>query len=117
MANFKCPRCKGTDIVKRGKRYNEIGTKQLYRCNECRSTFVEPNGFERMRHKPEDITRAVHQYQDGFPLHKVKNHLWQHDGVRVSRWTISKWDKKYSLFLKSNTRISKTKTERAPALR
>ena len=117
MVNFSCPRCNADDIVKRGKRYNKIGPKQLYRCNKCRSIFVEPDGFERMRHKPEDITRAVHQYQDGFPLHKVKNHLWQHDGVRVSRWTISKWDKKYSLFLKSNTQISKARTERTPTLR
>lgn len=117
MVDFPCPKCNDNDIVKRGLRYNKRGPKQLYRCNKCRSTFVEPDGFERMRHRPEDITRAVHQYEDGFPLHKVKNHLWQHDGVKVSRWTISKWDKKYSLFLKSNTRISKTKTERPPALR
>ena len=110
MYSFNCPKCGKSDIVKRGKRHNNLGTKQLYRCNDCRSIFVEPNGFERMRHKPEDITRAVHQYEDGFPLHKVKNHLWQHDGVNVSRWTISKWNKKYSLFLKSDTRISKAKT-------
>lgn len=107
MVDFSCPKCGADDIVKRGKRFNKMGPKQLYRCNECRSTFVEPNGFGRMRHKPEDIVRAIHQYEDGFPLHKVKNHLWQHDGVKVSRWTISKWHKKYSLFLKSNTRISK----------
>lgn len=103
MHSFNCPKCNDKDIVKRGKRYNKIGTKQLYRCNNCHSTFVEPNGFERMRHQPEDIVRAVHQYEDGLPLHKVKNHLWQHDGVKVSRWTISKWTKKYSLFLKSDT--------------
>ena len=117
MASFKCPNCGASDIVRRGKRYNQFRVKQLYRCNECRSTFVEPDGFERMRHSPEDITRAVHQYQDGFPLHKVKNHLWQHDGVKVSRWTISQWHKKFSIFLKSNTRIRKAKTQRATALR
>ena len=117
MVNFSCQKCKSNDIVKRGKRHNKIGTKQLYRCNGCRSTFVEPDGFERMRHRPEDITRAVHQYQDGLPLHKVKNHLWQHDGVKISRWSISKWNTKYSLFLKSTARIGKTKAERSPALR
>ena len=110
MYSFNCPKCGKSDIVKRGKRHNNLGTKQLYRCNDCRSIFVEPNGFERMRHTPEDITRAIHQYEDGFSLHKVKNHLWQHDGVKVSRWTISRWNKKYSLFLKSDTRISKAKT-------
>ena len=55
MVSFNCPNCNASDIVMRGKRHNKSGTKQLYRCNECRSTFVEPDGFERMRHKKEEI--------------------------------------------------------------
>ena len=101
MASFLCPNCKGYDIVKRGKRQNKTGVKQLYRCNHCRSTFVDPTGFERMRNKPQIITRAIHMYNDGMSLFSVKNHLWQHDGVKVSIWTISRWHKKYGNFLKS----------------
>lgn len=101
MLSFKCPKCNASDIVLRGKRYNKSGIKQLYRCNDCRSVFVEPDGFERMRHKKEDIVRAVHQHEDGLSLFQVQNHLWQHDGVSVSRKTVSDWDKKFSLFLKS----------------
>lgn len=114
MVDFSCPKCGGKDIVKRGKRYNKKEQKQLYRCNTCRSAFVEPDGFERMRYNKEDIVRAVHQYNDGFALHKVKNHLWQHDGVKVSRWTISKWHKKYSVFLKSRTFLCQTQIKRSP---
>ncbi len=110
MKGFNCPNCKASDNVKRGKRYNKSGTKQLYRCNECRSTFVEPDGFERMRHKKEVIVRAVHQHEDGLSLSKVKNHLWQHDNVKVTKWTISMWTKKYSVFLKSTASSRKTKT-------
>jgi len=54
-----------------------------------------------MRFSPEVIVRAVHQHEDGFSLSKVQNHLWQHDNVRVTRWTISMWVRKYSDFLKS----------------
>jgi transposase-like protein len=108
MLSFNCPECNASDIVLRGKRYNKSGEKQLYRCNVCRSTFVEPDGFERMRHKKEDIVRAVHQHEDGLSLFQVKNHLWQHDGVNVTRKTISDWDKKFSLFLKSASRKRKT---------
>lgn len=109
MLSFECPNCRGLDIIKRGKRYNKSGVKQLYRCNECRSTFVEPDGFERMRHKKEDIVRAVHMYNDGMSLFKTQYHLYQHDNVKVTRWTISKWNKKYSDFLKSTTFKGKTK--------
>ncbi len=110
MLSFKCPNCQRMDIVKRGKRYNESGAKQLYRCNECRSTFVEPDGFERMRHKKENIVRAVHIHNDGLSLFKTQYHMWQHDGVNVTRKTISDWTKKYSDFLKSAPFKGKAKT-------
>ena len=116
MTKVTCPKCDAADIVKRGKRYNELKTKQLYRCNICKATFVEHDGFERMRHEPEDIVRAIHQYNDGLPLYKVKNHLWQHDNVNVSRWTISKWHKKYSHFLKSAARKREANAQRKAAL-
>jgi len=109
MVSFTCPKCNESDIVKRGKRYNQSGIKQLYLCNKCNSTFVKPDSFERMRYKKEDIVRAVHMYNDGFSLFKTKYHLYQHDNVKVTRWTISKWNKKYSFFLKSASFRSKAK--------
>ena len=111
MYSFNCPSCEASDIVKRGKRHNQSGTKQIYRCNKCRKAFVEPDGFERMRHKKEIIVRAIHQHQDGLSLFKTQNHLWQHDGVKVTRWTINQWTKKYSIFLKSSALKGKTKTQ------
>ena len=116
MYSFNCPNCKASDIVKRGKRHNKSRIKQIYRCNECRKAFVEPDGFERMRHKKELIVRAIHQHQDGLSLFKTQNHLWQHDGVKVTRWTINQWTKKYSVFLKSAAFNGKTKTQRKTTL-
>jgi transposase-like protein len=115
MVSFTCPKCKTFDIVKRGKRYNESGTKQLYRCNECRSTFVEPDGFERMRHHPKDIVRAIHMHNDGMSLFNTRNHLWQHDGIKVTRKSISNLTKKYSNFLKSAASSRKAKAKRKAA--
>lgn len=100
MLSFKCPKCDSSDVVKRGKRHNKCGAKQLYRCNSCKLVFVDPDGFERMRHTSEIITRAIHMHEDGMSLSKVQNHLWQHDGEKVARATISNWTKKYSIFLK-----------------
>jgi len=115
MYSFVCPKCKASDIVKRGKRYNQAGVKQLYRCNACRLTFVEPDGFERMRHKPKDIVRAIHMHNDGMSLFKTKYHLEQHDNLIVTRKTISDWTKKYSSFLKSASSPCKAKAQRKAA--
>jgi len=97
---MKCPKCKSENISKRGKRYNKLETKQLYLCNKCKRKFVEPDGFEKMRYNKKDIARAIHLHNEGLSLFQVKNHLWQHDGVKVSREAIREWCNKYSVFLK-----------------
>jgi transposase-like protein len=65
-----------------------------------------------MRYKPKVIVRAIHMHQDGMSFFKVQTHLWQHDGVRVSRQTLTKWEKKYSDFLKSAARKRRTSHQR-----
>ena len=97
---MKCPNCKSKNISKRGKRYNKSGSKQLYLCNKCNKKFVEQNGFERMRYNKKIIARAIHLHNEGLSLFQVKDHLWQHDGIKVTRETINRWTKKYSVFLK-----------------
>lgn len=99
--NVQCLKCKSCDIAKKGYRKNKSGKKQKYQCCSCKYWFVEDDGFKKMRTDPKIIVRAVHQHEDGFSLSKIQNHLWQHDGVKITRWTISKWKKKYSVFLKS----------------
>ena len=112
-----CPKCFMKNIVKRGKRNNKSCIKQLYKCKKCDIVFVDPDGFERMRHDPKIITRAIHMHNDGLSLFQVQNHLWQYDGVKVTRKTISDWTKKYSLFLKSGKFSGKAGTKRKTASR
>ena len=112
MMSKRCIFCKSTSIVKNGQRKRNVRIKQSFLCKSCGKQFVEPDGFERMRHKKEDIVRAVHMHIDGLSLFKTQTHLWQHDGIQVTRWTISQWTKKYSSFLKSPASKSKTKAQR-----
>ena len=99
---LKCFYCKSKDVRKRGYRNNKFSKKQKYQCFNCKKWFVEPDGFERMRHKKKDITRAIHLHNEGLSLFQVKDHLWQHDGVKVSRETVREWCNKYGKFLKKN---------------
>ena len=61
---------------------------------------------------PKIITKAIHMHNDGLSLFQTQNHLWQYDGVKVTRKTINDWTKKYSLFLKSDKYSIKTRTKR-----
>jgi len=56
--------------------------------------------------------RAVSLRNDGLSLLRTQDHIWQHDGIKVTRRTISQWTKKFGIFLKSNKAKGKTKTQR-----
>ena len=114
---MKCIFCKSENVVENGKRYRKVRVKQSYLCNDCRRQFVEPDGFERLRHKSKHVVRAVKLHDDGLSLSKVQNHLWQHDGVKVTRRTISLWHHKFGVFLKSAKRTSHSSNKGASALR
>jgi len=107
----KCQFCKKSTAVKQDYRKNKSGKKQKYQCLDCRKWFIEDDGFKRMRHKPKDIALVVSLRNDGLSLLRTQDHIWQHDGVKVTRRTISQWTKKYSSFLKSDKKESKTKTQ------
>lgn len=111
-----CPKCKSKNIWKRGFRYNKVGKKQKYHCKDCDFWFIDDDGFKRMRFKKEIIVKAIHQHIDGFSLFKVQYHLWQHEGIKVSRKTILLWERKYSNFLKSHQRAGQADYKRQYSL-
>ena len=113
----KCVFCKSSKVIKNGLRKRKVGIKQSFLCLACKKQFVKHDGFERMRYKPKDIVRAIHMHNDGMSLWDVKNHLWQHDGIDVSRETIRAWCEKYGVFLKSDKKTGKAKSNWAAALR
>ena len=108
-----CENCGSTKVVKKGFRHNASGRKQKFFCHSCKKWFVHDDGFKRMRTKPEHIVRALHEYADGASLKKVRVHLSQHDGVKVTRWAIRKWIVKYSHLLKKTSRDSALRRLRA----
>jgi len=98
--NMKCPFCKSNKILKQGVRYNSAEKKQKFSCKNCKKWFVKKDGFERMRHNKKIIVKSIHLHNEGLSLFQVQDYLWQHEGVKVTRKTISDWTKKYSVFLK-----------------
>lgn len=94
---YKCPECGGMDSVWRGYRYNKSAKKRLRKCKICGIKFTPDDGFLRRRFKKERIIEAVSLYRDGLSLGKVKDYMWQHHGVKVSRWMILLWSRDYSM--------------------
>ena len=96
-----CNHCKSSNkIVKSGFRYNQSGKKQKYLCKSCHRLFVPNDGFWKMKTPKELVVKAIHQYNDGLSLSKVKNHLYQHENIKRSRTTVLRWTNKYSAIIK-----------------
>ena len=92
---YKCPKCGSTASVWRGYRYNKSGKKHMRECRECGTKFTPNNGFLRMRYRPDDIKYAVKMYEKGKSSAQVVD-LMKARGIKVSRWTVIKWARKYA---------------------
>ena len=96
---YKCPECGSLDSVWRGYRYNKAVKKRLRKCKSCGTKFTPDDGFLRRRFQKAHIVEAVSLYKSGLSLGKVKDYLWQHHGVKVSRWMILLWSRDYSMMI------------------
>ena len=103
MKGILCPKCRNSDIAKKGFRYNQSGKKQKYQCAKCKAWFVYDDGFKRMRKPKESFVRAIHMVNDGMSLSKVQNHLHQHDDVSITQPGILHWVKKFSKHIKKTS--------------
>ena len=90
----RCPYCGSNHTVWRGFRYNEKSKKRMRLCNACKRKYTPKDPFWRMRFAREDIVYAVSLYKKGFSSAEARKHLARR-GIRVSRWTIIKWYRKY----------------------
>lgn len=95
MERAKCPHCRSKDSVWRGYRHNEKSRKRLRLCRSCGRKFTPDPLFWRMRFSPEEIREAVSLIRKGFSSSEARLNL-KRKGIRVSRWTILLWARKYS---------------------
>lgn len=70
-------------------------------CKACGRKFTPDDGFLRMRFSPEIIKKAIKLRKKGYSSAEVKENLRRYEGIKISRWSIIKWERKFSKKLKS----------------
>ncbi len=101
---FKCPHCKKIDSVNAGLRKNKSGFVQKHLCKNCGKYFVQRNGFEKMKTKPEIIICALDLRAKGMSLGKIKDHLYLTYKIKVSTSNILYWQTKFGKMINNFTK-------------
>lgn len=96
MERRRCPYCGSMKTVWRGYRYNERTKKRMMLCRECGRKFTAKDRFWRMRFSPKEIMEAVSLYRKGYSTSEVVTHMKRNHGIRISRWTVILWARKFS---------------------
>lgn len=95
---IKCPYCKSEQIVKRGLSPTQNrGKQQRYLCNSCKKTFIQNNGFWKMKNSESKITQAIDLYFSNLSSRKVRNFFKRHLTHNASHETVLNWCRKYVL--------------------
>ncbi len=95
-----CPYCKSKETVWRGYRYNRATKKRLRLCKKCGRKFTPDDRFLRMRFRKDHILKAIKLYDQGLSSSDVVRTLKKEFGIKVSRWTIICWGRKYQDLIK-----------------
>ncbi len=96
MKGKKCPYCGSLKTVWRGYRYNERTQKRMRLCKECGRKFTARDRFWRMRFSRDEIMEAVSLYKKGYSTSEVVTYMKRNHGIKISRWTVICWVRKFS---------------------
>lgn len=93
----ECKNCESKNTIKWGLRKTQNrGKVQRYKCKDCENTFVEDNGFYRMRNHPKKITLCLDLFYKGVSTREIQQHLQAFYPKNASWVSVYKWIVKYS---------------------
>jgi len=93
---IKCPKCQGNNTKKRGIRKTGRGKIQRYFCKKCKYSFIQNDGFYRMRNTPQKITLCMDLFFNGMSSRAIQSHLSAFYPHNCDHRTILRWVVKYS---------------------
>jgi transposase-like protein len=92
--NIRCSKCKGNNIIKKGKRKTKFGVEQIYYCKDCRKIFVQ-RWFKNKTYNAKVIVETINLYHLGFTLDETAKTINKRFKVHVTKSSIHRWIKEY----------------------
>lgn len=89
-----CPKCKSSNIVKRGLEKQKSGSYQRYLCQNCLNNFTSKK-LENSTYSPRVIMQALCNYNNGMSLEESSLAINKRFGVKTYPRLVSSWLKKF----------------------
>ena len=104
-----CPECNSNNLIKRGKRKNKNGIKQIYYCDDCKKRFVlEPLKYIKGNSKL--VCLAMDCFYKGLSLRDIKDQFKQFYDLDISHETIRRWITRFTKVIDNHTKNLKAET-------
>ncbi len=87
-----CPNCKGSNIVRKGKRKVKFDEKQMYYCKGCCKAFVD-RGFKGKKYPEKAILDAVSTYNLGYTLEETAKAINRKFKINATKSSVQRWVK------------------------
>ena len=97
---FCCTHCGSENYI----RYGKNNGKQVYKCKDCNSKFVDNLHFEKLKANPKIICLTLDLYFKGVSLRKISDHLKQFHDLEIAHTTLFYWIAKYIRIMDEYTR-------------
>jgi len=88
---MKCPTCKKSNVIKKGKRKTQYQIKQRYLCKDCGKKFTENGKINNKKYPIKVIYSAINFYNLGYNYKEVSNKINKKYKIKTSKSTIHNW--------------------------
>ena len=91
---MRCPNCKSSNIVLKGKRRNKQSIVQRYFCNGC-GRYFSSSKLKGYFYNPKIVVSALALYNQAYTLNEVSRVINRKFKVRTSSQTVHSWIEKF----------------------
>ncbi|PKP58818.1 MAG: hypothetical protein CVT88_06650 [Candidatus Altiarchaeales archaeon HGW-Altiarchaeales-1] len=88
--NISCPKCKGENVIRKGRQNTKFGFVQLFYCKDCQRKFAG-RGLKNKTYGHGVIMNTINYYDIGNTLEESARHINRRFKVNVTKSSVHRW--------------------------
>jgi len=92
---MKCPKCNGTQVIKKGIRKTRYKQEQMYYCKTCKKRFI-PRKLKDKTYPANVVITAINYYNLGYTIEETSRLINRRFKVKTSKSSVHNWLNEFS---------------------